>query len=126
MTTSERGPTGHDVTIERYFAAMRSGAAAESDVLALFTDDATYVEPFSGSDLPAEGKAAVCERLRSGWETPLPAMELDVLVVEIVGDVATARWECRSTALPAPVRGTDRYEFAGGLIRRLEVTIDET
>ncbi len=121
MTATEFDP---QVTIDRYFAAMRQGSAAEADMMALFADDAVYIEPFSGSDDPAVGKDAVLARLRQGWEAPLPDLELDVHTIEITGTAATATWECRSPALPGPVPGVDRYEFdSSGLIARLEVTI---
>ncbi len=109
--------------IGRYFAAMRIGAAAEDELLALFSDDAVYVEPFSGEDEPAEGRDGIRARLRSGWVSPPPDMELDVISIEVEGDRATSRWECRSPAFRAPVRGVDEYEFADGRITRLEVRI---
>ena len=115
---------GHDV-VRAYFAAMRRGGEAEADMLALFTDDAVYDEPFSGESEPAVGIDAVRRRLRSGWATPLPEMELDVLSVEVTGHRAVSTWECRSAAFPGPVRGTDEYEFRDGLIAVLRVTIDE-
>jgi ketosteroid isomerase-like protein len=67
--------TGTDsrTIIERYFASMRRGQAAENDLLALFADDAVYIEPFT-SDSPARGIEAIRARLRKGWETPLPEM----------------------------------------------------
>ncbi len=111
-------------TIDRYFAAMRQGRDAESEMMALFADAAVYIEPFSGGAEPAEGKAAILARLRSGWEAPLPDMELDVRSVEVHGSQATSTWECRSSAFPAPVQGRDTYEFdTDGLIVRLEVEI---
>ena len=109
--------------IDSYFAAMRRGAAAEEEMMALFADDAVYTEPFSGESEPAVGKEAVRARLRAGWEAPLPDLELDVLEVEVDGAVARTRWECRSPALPGPVQGEDRYEIREGRITRLEVTL---
>ncbi len=114
------GGPGEAELVDRYFAAMRRGAAAEEDLVALFADDAVYVEPFSGEE-PARGRDAIRRRLRQGWEVPLPDLELDVLEVEVDGRRARSRWECRSPALPGPVRGEDRYEFADGRIARLEV-----
>lgn len=108
--------------IHRYFAAMRRGASAEDDLVGLFSADAVYEEPFS-DEPPAVGVEAIRRRLRLGWETPLPDMELDVLEVEVDGDRGWSRWECRSPALPGPVRGEDRYLIVDGLIRRLEVKI---
>ena len=111
----------HRTSVDRYFSAMRRGAAAEDDLLALFADDAVYEEPFSGSSEPAVGRESIRARLRDGWETPLPELQLDVLSVQVDGHAARATWECRSTAFPAPVRGVDEYEFRGGLITRLVV-----
>ena len=108
--------------IDSYFAAMRSGAEAEEDLVSLFADDATYIEPFSGLP-PALGKAQIRDRLRLGLEKPLPEMELDVLEIKVDGRQSRAVWECRSPALPGPVRGEDRYEIDAGQITRLEVKI---
>lgn len=110
-------------TIEAYFAAMRRGDEAAAELLALFTHDAYYSEPFSGLE-PVEGVEAIRERFELGWEFPLPDLELDVLDVRVDGTTATSEWECRSSGLAGPVRGTDRYEFRGGRIARLEVVID--
>ena len=110
--------------IDRYFAAMRRGAAAEEEMMALFAEDAIYDEPFTDAAEPAIGKEAVRARLRRGWEHPLPDLELDVLAVEVDGPLATSRWECRSPALPGPIQGEDRYEIQDGKIARLEVSID--
>ena len=108
-----------------YYAAMRIGGEAEEQMMDLFADDAVYDEPFSGLDEPAVGREGIRDRLRAGWSSPLPDMELDVLSVTIDGASACCTWECRSPAFPAPVRGTDRYEFRDGLISRLEVRIDD-
>ena len=110
--------------IDSYFAAMRRGAVAEAELLALFADDVGYSEPFSG-DGPAVGIDAVRARFRAGWELPLPELELDVLSIDIDGPEATADWECRSPALPGPMRGRDRYEIRDGKITRLEVQFVE-
>lgn len=111
---------GNRGIVDRYFSAMRRGAEAEEEMLALFADDAVYDEPFSGRE-PAEGIEAIRQRLRRGWEVPLPDLELDVLEIEVGPGSARSRWECRSSGLPAPVQGEDRYEIADGRITRLEV-----
>ncbi len=117
---NRRSDADQQAMIDRYFAAMRRGPAAEDEMMALFTDNAVYDEPFSGQG-PAIGREAIRQRLRLGWETPLPDLELDVTGVEIRGSTATSRWECRSPGLPGPVQGEDRYEFQDGRINRLEV-----
>ncbi|MEM8925330.1 MAG: nuclear transport factor 2 family protein [Actinomycetota bacterium] len=111
---------GSEQVLDRYYAAMRRGAAAEDEMIGLFADDAVYDEPFSGEP-PAEGLAAIRARLRKGWEFPLPDLELDVLEVEVSGPQARTVWECRSSALPGPMRGEDRYEIEDGRITRLQV-----
>ena len=115
----------HDDLIDRYFAAMRRGPAAEADLLALFDRDALYSEPFSGLEEPARGVEAIRARFRQGWASPPPDMELDVLEVTVNDDQATTDWECRSPAFERPVRGRDHYRFENGRIAELRVTISE-
>jgi uncharacterized protein (TIGR02246 family) len=109
--------------VERYFAAMRRGAAAEEEMMALFSDDAVYVEPFTGEGEPWVGKESVRTALRRGWEQPLPDLELVVKRIEIRDGAATAEWVCTSPVLPGPVTGRDEYIIADGKITRLEVRI---
>ena len=109
--------------IERYFAAMRRGAAAEDELMDLFGDDSVYVEPFTGEEEPWVGKDAIRQALRKGWETPLPDLELTVERIEIRDGKAVADWVCTSPALPGPIEGRDRYTIVNGKIVRLEVAI---
>jgi hypothetical protein len=115
---------GNEEIVERYFAAMRRGSDAEEEMLALFDADAVYTEPFTSPE-PAVGIEAIRARFRKGWETPLPDLELDVLSLEIDGSDARSTWECRSPALPGPVRGEDRYQIREGRITRLDVRMTE-
>ncbi len=110
--------------IHRYFSAMRRGSQAEDELLELFAEDATYAEPFI-DDAPAVGVDQIRDRLRRGWEQPLPDLELDVLSIDVNGPDATARWVCRSPALPGPVEGIDRYRIEDGRIVSLEVRLVE-
>ena len=109
--------------VDRYFAAMRRGAEAQEEMMSLFADDAVYIEPFIDPEVPAQGRDEIRERLSVGWESPLPDMELYVLEVETGADGARSLWECRSPALPSPVRGEDIYQISDGVITRLEVRI---
>jgi ketosteroid isomerase-like protein len=52
--------------VDQYFAAMRRGATAEQDILALYADDAICDKPFSRLDSPARGRDEVRARLRRG------------------------------------------------------------
>lgn len=114
----------HQQVVDAYFAAMRRGAKAEDDLLDLFTPDALYVEPFTGTSEPAEGIEEIRARFRLGWQNPPPGLELDVLSVALTADEAEAAWECRSPAFPGPVRGRDHYRFVDGRIAELRVTLD--
>ena len=111
--------------VDAYFAAMRRGAAAEDEIIALFTEDAVYEEPFTGESGGAVGRTAIRERLRTGWTSPLPDMTVEVLSMTVTPDQATARWRCTSPALPGGVAtGTDRYRFRDGRIAHLRVKLD--
>ena len=111
--------------VQRYFAAMRQGAAAEDELLALFAEDAVYEEPFSGSPRRSEGIVAIRSALREGWEFPLPDLKLTVRRIDLDGDVVRSQWICESPALDGPIHGHDRYTIRDGLIARLEVFLDE-
>ena len=108
-----------------YFAAMRVGAAAEEQMMALFTTDAIYSDPFGATPEPAIGIDAIRECLRSGWSFRPPDLEIEVLSVDIDGERASSTWECRSAALAAPVRGRDEYRFRDGRIAELHVHLDD-
>lgn len=110
--------------VERYFAAMRLGVQAEQELISLFHEDAVYIEPFI-EDHPAVGIDDIHRRFRKGWENPLPDLELEVLTLEVDGSRARSTWECRSPALPGPVRGEDLYVMSDGKISRLEVRITD-
>lgn len=110
--------------IGRFFSAMQTGAAGEAQMLALFTDDAVYVEPFSGRPVAHEGKPAVRAALQQGWRTPLPDMTLSVDEVEVAGPLLSVRWTCRSPALPGGQgQGVNLFTLRDGLIARLETRI---
>jgi hypothetical protein len=106
---------------------MRLGADGEDEMLALFTDDVFYSDPF-GTGGEAEGVvglAAVRDRLRAGWEFRPPDLELTVHTVAIDGDSATSTWECRSTVFDHPMSGRDEYTFRDGKIAELRVRLTQ-
>ena len=116
----------HQALVEGYLAAMRRGLEAEPEMLALFTADAVYSDPFGFDHQPLIGIEAISDRLRAGLETRPPDFELDVLSVTIEGDRATSTWECRAEAFGGAVRGRDEYRFRDGLIAELHVHVDTT
>lgn len=116
----------HDQLVADYYAAMRIGVDAEEQMMALFTADAVYTDPFGDSTEPVVGVHAIRERLRAGWSFNPPDLELDVLTVDIDGDRASSTWECRSASFPGPMRGRDEYRFRDGRIAELHVRLEPT
>ena len=111
-------------TVQHFFVAMQTGASAEEAMMALFADDAVYVEPFSGTPVTHEGKDAIRATMRRGWQYPMRDMTITVDRVEVSGETVTAAWTCRSPDLPGGAgRGTNRFTLRAGKIVRLETTV---
>jgi ketosteroid isomerase-like protein len=109
--------------LERYFRAMQRGPEGEDELVALFTDDAVYVEPFSGRT--HSGREAIREWLRSSWADQPPGIRLTVERVDVIEEVVEARWTCESDAFEAPARGRDRFTVRDGKIARLDSELIE-
>ncbi len=111
--------------VRRYFDAMQTGADAEEDLMALFSEDAVYSTPFGEKPVTVQGREAIRSTFRASWENPPPGLEVVVDRIEADGDRVVSYWTCTSPAFPAPVTGTDRYTVRDGLIAELHVTLDE-
>jgi ketosteroid isomerase-like protein len=109
--------------VERYFGAMKRGADAEDDLLDLFAADAVYSEPFSGEQREFEGRPAIVQCFRDGWQGTPTDLELTVERIDVEGQVVTSHWTCTSPAFPAPVKGRDVCTVRDGLIQHLDVRI---
>lgn len=107
--------------VERYFEAMRAGASGGGELLALFADDAVYIEPFGGEERTHVGKKDIEACFRGGWEATPPDLRLEVRRIDVDGDTVRSEWTCTSPAFDAPVKGIDVCVVRDGLIRRLEV-----
>jgi SnoaL-like domain len=106
--------------IERFFRAMQAGATSEAQMMALFSDEAEYVEPFSGQVQTHVGKAAIRQTFVQGWQYPLPDMTLQVDRFDISGDVVRVDWTCHSPGLPGGKgEGTNVFTLSRGMIVRL-------
>lgn len=112
---------------EQYFSAMRRKAAGIEDLIALFDDDAVYVEPFStmGQAATHSGKAEIAAFLRAMPENAPADMEVRVDRIDRDGDGARAEWTCTSSAFAQPMRGIDVFRVKGGKISRLETTLTQ-
>jgi uncharacterized protein (TIGR02246 family) len=112
-----------DDLVERYFAAMERGRLGVEDVLALFTEDAAYVEPFSGG--VHTGRDAIRAWLSASWETAPRDLRLTLDRLEASGDVAEAEWTRESSDYARPARGRDRFTIRHGKIARVESTLTQ-
>lgn len=112
------------VTIAEFFAAMQSGAQSEAEMMALFHEDAVYIEPFSGAPRRHEGKDAIRTAMRAGWEYPLPDMRIDVDRFDVSAESVVVEWTCHSPGLPGGKgSGTNHFQLRDGLIASLETRV---
>jgi hypothetical protein len=107
-----------DETLERYFRAMQRGPEGEDELVALFAEDAVYVEPFSAGE--HVGRDAIREWLRGSWQDQPPGITITVEQIDVVEQVVEAHWRCESDAFARPARGRDRFTIRDGQIARLE------
>lgn len=107
--------------VHAYFEAMKAGASRVDDLLALFAEDATYIEPFSGETRTHTGWSAIADTIRTSLKNPPPDMTLEVDRVDVDGDVVRSEWTCTSPVFPGPMKGVDRCTVKAGRIQRLEV-----
>ena len=110
--------------VQRYFKAMQAGPDGAEALFALFADDATYIEPFSGQPLTHVGRPAIEAYLRASWEDGPPDLELTLDRVDVDGERVRSEWTCTSPAFPQPVKGVDLCTVRGGRIQRLEVSFE--
>ncbi len=111
-------------TIAKFFAAMQAGGAAESEMMSLFHEDATYIEPFSGAPRQHDGKAAIRAAMRQGWANPLPDMRIDVDRFDATPEALVVYWTCHSPGLPGGQgSGINSFRVRDGLIASLETRL---
>lgn len=112
--------------VEDLFRAMQAGPGGENAMMALFADDAVFVEPFSGQPQTHTGTAAIRQSFRDQWQHPLPDLQLTLDRVDLDASVLRAEWTCTSPAFPTPMRGYDLFTLnADGKIRRLEIVVTD-
>ena len=93
--------------------------------MALFAEDATFVEPFTGKVQTHHGKQAIRDSFKDMWREPAPDLKLVVDRVEMDGDQVRADWTCTSSVFPTPMRGYDLFTTNSGHIIRLEVVVTD-
>jgi ketosteroid isomerase-like protein len=112
-----------DETLKRYFRAMQRGPEGEAELVALFAEDAVYVEPFTGGE--HVGRDAIRDWLRASWRDQPPGIRITVEQLEVVEHTVEATWVCESDAFARPARGRDRFTIRNGRIARLETELFE-
>jgi len=113
------------MVVESLFRAMQAGPAGEEAMVALFHEDAIFIEPFGGRPVTHSGRAAIRESFRQQTAQPLPDMKLTLDRVDAEGSDVRAQWTCTSTAFPAPMQGYDLFTIRDGKISRLEIVVTD-
>lgn len=112
--------------VESYYTAMRMGAAGAGALAELFSDDAVYVEPFSGGDgrpRTHAGKRVIGEFFKDSVGQRPPDMVVTMNRVDAEGERLRAEWTCTSSVFAEPMRGVDVYTLRDGKIARLETSL---
>jgi len=111
--------------VERYLAAMQAGPGGLDDLVALFEDDAVYVEPFTGQPQVHTGKAEIRAFFEAALESHLRDVRLTLERLDLDGERLRSVWTCDLPALSAQMRGFDLVTLNAGRITRLETTVTE-
>jgi len=112
--------------VESVFKAMQTGPGGEDAMVSLFTEDAVFIEPFSGRPHTHRGRAAIRQSFRDQWNNPPPDLTLVLDRVDLDGVLVRAEWTCTSPAFPSPMRGYDLFTLnEAGLITRLEIIVTD-
>ena len=109
---------------EKLYASMEKGINAFEEVVGLFADNAVYIEPFTGQPAEHTGRKAIEAFFDDGLKKNPPELSIEIERIDIDGETVTTNWVCKSPAIPAPVRGTDKFTIRDGRILRMETTLD--
>ena len=117
---------GDRAAVEGYYKAMRLGSAGVSAITELFTDDAVYIEPFSGGDGRARehvGKSVIGEFLKDSINHRPADMVVTMERLDAEAGRVRAEWICTAAVFPQPMCGIDLYEMRDCKIARLETRL---
>ncbi len=117
----------HQQVIEDTSRAMQLGPAGESTIMALFTEDAVWVEPYTGQRRSHEGKEAIRAALKQMWQQPSPpGFLITTDRMDAEGQDVRVGWTCSCDGFPNMMRGYSVYTISpDNLISRLELFITE-
>ena len=91
--------------VEDLFRAMQAGPGGENAMMALFADDAVFVEPFSGQPQTHTGTAAIRQSFRDQWKDPLPDLELTLDRVDLDEGRTAGGMDVHVAGVPDPDAG---------------------
>jgi uncharacterized protein (TIGR02246 family) len=109
--------------VESYFKAMQAGQSAQEELVALFADDAVYIEPFAGEPTAHVGRKAIGDWMAASCENAPPDLTLTLDRVDVDGPRVRSEWTCAAPMFPQPMRGRDEFIVESGKIKRLETTM---
>lgn len=106
------------------FDAMQMGRDGEHKMLALFAENATMTEPFTGQPVTHEGKAAIRARFLDMWSNPDNAdLQLTIDQIDAVDGKLRVEWNCKSEGFLTPMLGVDYFTISNGLIDDLTMEV---
>jgi len=117
-------PTRERAIVEQYIAAMQAGPGGLEALIELFTEDAVYVEPFSGQPTAHRGRAEIQAFFAYALSHHLQGAKLTLDRLDLDGERLRCQWTCQVPLLPGPLRGQDRLRLRDGRIARLETTLE--
>ncbi len=113
------------IEITNFFLAMQAGPPGLDMLREMFTTDATYSEPFSGSADPHVGRDAIVAAFDTSRTDAFDDSVIHLSGVEVAGERITVKWTCYSKAIPGGQgSGTNVFEMRDGKIASLTTTLD--
>jgi len=111
--------------ITNFFLAMQAGPHGLDRLAAMFAEDATYSEPFSGQAEPHLGRDAIVAAFDASRTDAFDDVVVNLSSVEVAGATITVGWTCFSEAIPGGRgSGTNVFTMQDGLIVSLVTTLD--
>jgi hypothetical protein len=118
--------SNHQKVVEDSFKAMQAGPAGEAAMLALFADNAVFIEPYTGQRRTHNGKEAIRATFKEMWSRPGPPVTLSMGRLDVEGKSLKAEWTCTSPVFPKPMKGYNLFTIgADQKIARMEVFITD-
>ena len=110
--------------VQQMCEAMQAGESGKAALVGLFTDDAVFIEPFSGPPQTHTGIDAIRARVDEMVQQPRPPdFELKVDQVTTENGELVAYWTCTSAMMPGPMKGRDELKIRDGKISFLQINI---